>query len=410
MSNLTNRQILLRDFLLKRIGFVQDDFLDKYTESLEKVSPRFKYLGKQKKVFDDNDTNPRPEFNNIYIKYEDKGDYFLPESFNIIDFLNYEINLKKTKKIKHKSYNNTYITATDLSNYTYCPVSFSINRTMETEKIESAIIGTSQHEKNLLINYIKPFKDIEFNISGYVEVEKINNFDNFINENNQNFLSEISDSKILYSGHIDGEKEKKYFKNVKGNYYGQPDYIFKNKKTNKIFVVEEKFQFVQKDPTNFEYSYYNMDEQQKIINKRNDNKFYPNHINQLNSYIHGISEYEISYGYLIYWKYELSNGVPEIISCSVLKVENTEQGKENFINLFQIVSKTIRNKGGKFTLSNRNPLKCSSCVSNVLCGHKTGKYNEYSFPYNLNYLNLTYADFPEELKNKDVGIITVERN
>lgn len=188
---------------------------------------------------------------------------------------------------------------------------------------------------------------------------------------------------------------------MKGNYFGQPDYIFKNKDTYQIFAVEEKFQFVPKDPTDFYYNNYTAEEEKKIQKKRNETYFFPNHINQLNSYIQGIADYDISYGYLVYWKYEIENGYPKILSCNVLKIEKTEVGYENFKNIFSQVAKTINNKGGPFNIGQRNPFKCSSCVSNVLCGHKTGKYTEFSFPYKLDYLKLTYAEFPEELRKSN---------
>lgn len=401
MSQLSHKQILFRDFLLKRLGFVQDDFLNEYADALEKASPRFRYLGKEKKVFDEFGENPKPEFDKPFTEYEDKGDYYLPTKFNIIDFLDYELNLKRKKGVKLKHINNSYVTATDLSNYTYCPVSFAINRTIETEKIESAIIGTSIHEKNILLNYLKPFQNIEFVGMAFKEVESQLTFVDLINEQNQNFIEEVKKSEILFSGHTVSENEKKYFNNKKENYYGQPDYIFKNKTTDCVFVVEEKFQFVPKDPIQFEYSRYTQEEEQKIIKKRNEDYFFQNHINQLNSYIHGIIDYPIKYGYLVYWKYEMDNGYPYIISCSVLKVNKTEQGKESFIDIFQKVYRTMKNNGGQFDLTTRNPSKCSSCVSNVLCGHKTGKYKDFTFPYNLKFLNLSFAEFPEELKKKE---------
>lgn len=401
MSNLSHKQILLRDFLLNRLGFNQDDFLNKFVEALEKASPRFRYLGKEKKVFDEFGKNPKPETDNPYLEYEERGDYFLPTNFSIIDFLNYEVNLKKNKSVKFKELNTSYVTATDLSNFTFCPISFSINKTLETEKIESAIIGTYQHERNILINYLRPFKSIQFTGFDFKEVEEQLSFSNLINEKNKTFIEDVNNSNIVFSGHNLKENEKKYFKNEKGNYYGQPDYIFNNMITNKIFVVEEKFQFVPKDPTNFEYSNYTFEEEQKILQKRNENYFFENHINQLNSYIHGINDFPIDYGYLVYWKYELDAGFPYIISCSVLKIDKTEQGRESFIEVFQKVSKTIRNKGGQFDIKKRNPMKCSSCVSSVLCGHKTGRFNEFTFPYKSSFLNLMYAKFPEELNKKD---------
>ena len=128
--------------------------------------------------------------------------------------------------------------------------------------------------------------------------------------------------------------------------------------------------------------------------------FFQNHINQLSSYIYGIEEFDIKYGYLIYWKYELDGSFPNIVACNILKIEKTVEGRQQIRESFIGIKNLIINKGGNFDINTRVPVKCASCVSNLLCGHKTGKYTYFSIPYSKTYLKLASIPFPEELKKQ----------
>lgn len=270
-------------------------------------------------------------------------------------------------------------------------------------KLESAILGNSQHEKQTLINYLRPFKVIEYDrkegdIESRTEVEKILSFNLLLNNDNRLFFDELSKSSIVFYGHDNKESKNKYFKSAKGNFVGQPDYIFKNDATNDFFVVEEKFQFLPKDTSTFSYNYYSDEEKQKIIKKRESKTFFSNHVNQLSSYIYGIGEYDIKYGYLVYWKYELDNGDPNIVACNVLRIDKTDKGRQQIRETFINLKNLITNKGGAFDINTRVPAKCASCVSNLLCGHKTGKFTSFSVPYSKEYLKVYFATYPDELK------------
>jgi hypothetical protein len=408
MTNLSYKQELFKTYLIKKIGFIEDAFLNKYVSLLEMVSPKLKHLGKQKKIWSEEEQKFLPEKEDPYNKYIEKDNYFLPEKFNVIDLLNIELNIKKNSDYTLKPIQLNFISATDISNFTYCPVSFAISKTFELPKLESAILGTSQHEKQTLINYLRPFKETEYiDLVNTIEVEKTLSFNPLLNDDNRIFFDELSKSSIVFYGHDGKESKNKYFKSVNGNFVGQPDYIFKNDTTNDIFVVEEKFQFLPKDPSTFDYSYYSNEEEQKIIKKRTSKTFFSNHINQLSSYIYGIGEYDIKYGYLVYWKYELDNGNPNIVACNVLRIDKTENGRQQIRETFINLKNLITNKGGVFDVNTRVPAKCASCVSNLLCGHKTGKFNSFSIPYSKDYIKVYFATFPEELKKK---IIPAETN
>lgn len=58
-------------------------------------------------------------------------------------------------------------------------------------------------------------------------------------------------------------------------------------------------------------------------------------------------------------------------------------------------------KFGDFDRNSMSPIKCAGCVQGVLCGHKTGKFDKFTYPYHRKYLQTKKVPFPEELKKKD---------
>jgi hypothetical protein len=399
MKILKKRQLALRDYLLKIIGFNDEPFLNKYISVLEIICPKLKLLGKQKKIWNEEAQRFFPEIENKYNKYIEKEDYFVPEKFTILDFLNIEVNIKKYRDYTFKELHINFISATDISNFTYCPVSFAISKTFELPQLESATIGTSEHEKQTLINYLQPFKIINaVNKDNSLQEDKTVPNNPFLNSNTQFFFEELMKSSIVYYGHGTIENKNKYFKSVKGNFVGQPDYIFRNDSTNDIFVVEEKFQFLRTDPSKYGSSYKSAEEEERETKKRTGKVFFDNHKNQLSSYIYGIGEYEIKYGYLVYWKYEINNsGNPIIVDCKVLRIDKTESGRQELNETFIKLRELISDKRASFDIESRNPAKCASCVSNLFCGHKTGKFSEFKIPYSLEYLKLYQAEYPNIL-------------
>ncbi|HEV8511819.1 MAG TPA: hypothetical protein VGQ59_00990 [Cyclobacteriaceae bacterium] len=396
MPELSQKQKLFRDFLINKLGFINDDFLSKYVDYLEVVSPRFKFLGAQPKIWDEGLKQFRPAVENNYNTYIETENYFIPEKFNSIDLLMTEVKIKKENKIKNVYNPNDYISATDISNFTYCPISYAIAKTYALEKLESAQIGTLEHEKKRLLDYIStPVKDRKFT----AEEEFVEYGNNpFLDESNKYFFEDLKNSEIIYSGHDKNSTDKKYFKSSKGKFVGQPDYIFRNKINNFNFVVEEKYQFVPKDPSSFYHNNYTEEEETKIQNKRNSNTFFENHKNQLKSYIFGLNDQNFKYGYLVYWKYEMEGGCQNVISCKVLKITNSDENRNSLVAKWEELRITKTNKGGEFLLENRNPAKCANCVTNILCGHKTGRFKSYSIPYSTNFLKVYYAEFPKDLK------------
>jgi hypothetical protein len=317
----------------------------------------------------------------------------------LIDFFKAEIQLKKLKEFKLRNQTN-YISATDIANFTYCPVNFAISRTFDFQRSTLAKIGSDQHNMHYLINYLRPFK-VKVPPDSLNEMESEYedqlSFDSYENEVNREFVDKLKDSELIFTGH--GETSNKtFFVGRKNNYAAQPDYIFRNKTTRQYFAVEEKF-FFDQDAHSYFFAKRSYNRGQRYVEKneysatyqyvseRRKPFFFQNHQNQLRSYLYGIPKYELSFGYLVYWHYILV-GYPIIVGFDVHMISRTPQERETIANLFREIEEVVNEGTGKFDPSRLNANKCGSCVSNLLCGHKTAKYKTYTVPYSDAFLKL----------------------
>lgn len=305
---------------------------------------------------------------------EAQGYYPIPK-FNT--FLSLEFNIKFKKKFLRVEGKKDIITATDVSSYTYCPVSLSISNTFKLPiELMSAAVGTEMHDKEILLRFSKSTKSEEASLS--VDLMKT---ESYLNETNEFFFQDISASVSLYSKK--DTIDKPYF--VNKIFYGQPDYIFQNTETEDIYVVEEKYVF---EPKSF-YQTIKSDNGEIHVNVSNDKQrrtfFYENHINQLLSYIYAIRDYKISYGYLVYWVYQNFTDddiiKKKIIRCEVRKYIRNNNDEDKLRTLFNEIYQFKKN--GKIDFSkNLNVNKCFNCVNFLLCGHKTRKFKDLTYPYN----------------------------
>jgi len=54
----------------------------------------------------------------------------------------------------------------------------------------------------------------------------------------------------------------------------------------------------------------------------------------------------------------------------------------------------------EFDINKVNSNICAGCVTNKYCTHKTGKYDNFSFPFNINDIKLFYISFPDALRRQ----------
>lgn len=387
--NLTDKKSIYFKYLIKKIGFSDSEFSKNYLIELNKNIFKFKFIDSIPLE------TPNIESDDDYFVignkyYTIKNDIFVPIKFDIIDYLTKEYSIKKDKSLKYRKKSNPkIISATDLANFIYCPVSFSINKTFITSKIEATHNGVFLHEQARILNYYKNIGEEKFDYDSSNVID-----DSFIDNLNKLFVEDVRKSTLIFSGHNLQDKSK-YFISNKGTYAGQPDYIFKNQK-NDFFVVEEKYQ----------------------LNNNNDNSsdhFYNNHIMQLISYLHAIPNYDLKYGYLVYWKYNNDYGNLKVSSLKVKKIEKTESSKMYLIKEFNNLKSFINSGELAFETNSLNHKKCANCVLNLYCGHKTAKFDKITYPYSESYLKTYYVQFPDDLKliykePKSVEIFNSEYN
>lgn len=372
---MTEKQTIFLKYLLKRLGFdAESDYGKNFIDQLSKIAFIHKWIGVIE-VDPEKDPEESP-----YYEYDSINQLLIPKKFDLIDYVFWEVKYRKEGRFIKIENNSDFISATDLSNFSYCGIGYSISKTYQLPKNQLAIIGTQHHEKQRIISKFLQFEgklEEEF----YEDTFEENYLVSSLNENEKLFFEELKESTLIFNGH---KEEREYFINNELNYAGQPDYIFKSK-IHKYFVVEEKFKRESDDYSNF---------------------FFHNHKVQLASYMYFLTEYKIDYGYLVYWTYSRFNP-KEIIGCKILKISRSSQ-VQNY--LFEVYSKVKDFKIKKyFNFSPEEylkPKKCANCVYILACGHKSKKYKQVTIPYQSSYQKLFYTPYPEELKtDREDGMV-----
>lgn len=401
--NFTSNQKVFINSLLDQLNFNQivksntDKFTMEYFNQLLKSYKKFKDLAncEYSMILYNNVERIIPKNAILSIIYKDNGEFFEAESFSIFDYLKLEIKIKKNELYDIIETDSIYISASDIANFTYCPVSFAISRSIKYKTLASAKIGLELHETSFINSMI-------FNKS---KKELVNSIEEIFYDESFKTLSDIlKNCDILYSGHSPNDKVK-YFKSSRGNFIGQPDFILRDRTTNKIFVIEEKYHYIPKEFINYGNTDYYGDVHKKNRNEREKQIVYDNHINQLLSYVYGIADYEIDYGILIYWKYEIEENKRNITKCSFKIFYKNEEHQINLNKIYLKIKSFLRNKNLEFDINIRNPKKCASCVNNILCGHKTGNFNDITLPYNSKYLKINKGSFLESFEKDEKNYI-----
>lgn len=336
-KKLSFKQEKFRDNLLSKLGFRNGELLYYYCRFLEDKINEFNL----KKDFSFIEKSTGKQISGI-------------TDYTIVDRLYQEVQFRINNISKLKTLDNSLkiTTATDLANFSFCPVSYSISNTFDIPSNLKMKEGANEHEFQHLINWKAKIEiaDFESTTSYYSDLS-------FINEDTKYFFREIKNSTLIYSGHQN--EEKRLFYNKKRDFVGQPDYIFQNL-SGKKFVVEEKFRFTE-----------------------GNDIFHKNHKIQLLSYLYGINEYELNFGYLIYW-----DKVEGFLSCKVIKIIKGESDRDNLNEIFCNIKKLKNGQKLAFEISQINIKKCINCSYNIWCGHKTGRYNEIELPYSKKFLRI----------------------
>jgi len=373
-NRFSSKQIAFVEFLIGKLGFKKDQFTNDYLGQLVDSAYKFKSCRLVEKRDEDSHSH----------SIED-NQRRLPLRYTIVDFLVDEYNLKKNRNYKTNNTIAAHMSATDLSNFTYCPVSYSLSKTFQIPPLISAESGKALHEDARLIRIKNSLNKILLDTTQETDSESFQREDitDIITNENKSFFEDIETAKIIFSGHT-SDNTGSYFFNEKRNFYGQPDYIFENKSGSR-FVVEEKY---------------------KTTTARSHRAFHLNHEIQLASYIYYLNELKIDYGYLVYWikyrRWDVEN--QQYTSekfCHVKRINRNETVEKHLEDAYQRVKSFSEKKSLKVDTENINPAKCASCVTSMYCGHKTKRIKHVSLPYSKNHHALYYAPFPEILKKSE---------
>lgn len=376
----THRQKLFADFMLRRIGMINEYQINLYLNHLESLYGKMDYYPSE---------------------YHVGGKKWFWSISECIDLLKEEIELKKNlSSVLSKNLKRGF-SATDLADYVYCPVSFTIKQSFSIEcpsGLDSSETGKKLHEQLRLL----PSPTIE-NI-----IELPSDEDNSVSSNQT--LLWIKRCKNIFCGHVNISNNF-----INGDFWGIPDYIFQDE-GGKYFVVEEKFH-KKRDPNKLSQdekdnyygsgaddSFVDEDAEQKRKNwKTYQPKFFDNHLIQIVAYMKNILQYKIEYGYLIYWYYDFNGDNPYVHKVSCRKVILDEPNERLYDDTLKNILHLRQKSNISFSSNKLNMNKCAGCVVNKYCGHKTGKFQILEFPYNRNHMKLYYTSFPEELRKEQKG-------
>lgn len=373
---MTDKQILLYDYLLKRLNYNLDDSI--HSEFL-------KYLGSSASQFRSiRNTKIEPKHpQRQYYDYDTSTGLYVPNRYNIIDYLFDEVAVKTKKKLARRSGGNSDFTnATEYSSFQFCPISSILQSRFIIPPTVSQAFGTDMHERALLINRIKKDKAGD-SLENQFDYQKQTT--TYISDENKHFFDEVDNSKIVFAGHV--SQNKKYFVGSRAKFIGQPDYIFTNA-NGENFVVEEKFT--------------------KISDYERSATLYNSHKIQLLSYIYMLDELKIDYGYVLYWVYRELDGMygSTFMALDEVVVYRLNRTNRNRYFLGETYKKYHHFKSNEQLIgSNRveiNPKKCASCSSSMFCVHKMNSNTELNLGINYEDLyQVNYIPFPDELRKTD---------
>src|SRR4028119_1733964 len=141
---MTEKQSALIGYLVQKLGFLRDDFQTAYRESLRSKAHQFRHL----RMVDEKEKEEleRTErFKTERVTYDVRVYY--PTKYTELEYILDEFELKKEKRFLCKLRSTEYISATDLSAFHYCPVSYAIHSSIEVAESEAAFLGNVLHEE-----------------------------------------------------------------------------------------------------------------------------------------------------------------------------------------------------------------------------------------------------------------------
>lgn len=290
----------------------------------------------------------------------------------VLKVLDDEVYLRKYKKVENIFINNKTLAVSDLSHYTFCPVSYAIHRTFKVYSAESWQKDEWKKEKLYLADRYKRFhesKTFDYAFEDTTIFKDVKFKEKF---------GAIFESKMELNNVT--SKEPLIMKSIYGKMNGAPDYIYLHPK-NLRFVVTEKF------------SHKNSADL--------DIPFDSDLIKQY-AFLSEFEDYGINFGLFLTWYYSHEavengkDGEKKIVinDYRLFKVKMDVEMRKKLREVIEAVNqfnikKAIKIDGKQISY----PKKCLNCSVVSYCQHKTGAYDEVKIPYEIQGLTSKLPTF-----------------
>jgi hypothetical protein len=91
--------------------------------------------------------------------------------------------------------------------------------------------------------------------------------------------------------------------------------------------------------------------------KAKSNTFFRNHTIQVITYLKNIKEYDLKYGYLVYWYYDFKDDKPYIHKVCVKKIVLDNYTEDFYLKAINQFQELLKNKTQEFDTEKINPNK-----------------------------------------------------
>jgi CRISPR/Cas system-associated exonuclease Cas4 (RecB family) len=272
--------------------------------------------------------------------------------------------------LKNKNGTNCYLSASAISDYVFCPVSFALRQTYDLPASIVQKYGTDLHEKQFLLSFIRSWRKSFVKLS---DSKSTSASELHLNDQTSKSLKylfrEIMAAKIVFAGHDEGASKSQQTYG-QSSIKGSPDYVFERANGTR-FVIEEKFSH--KDDC------YR-------------SQPWKNHYVQLGVYLSQLNDSRITDGFLLYWSLP-DTGLPieEVdmekinhahFDCKAFHFNLTENLCSEVHRYIEEIQSFIREGRVAFDSTALNYKKCLNCGVSEYCWHKTGQFEFLEIPYN----------------------------
>lgn len=310
------------------------------------------------------------------------------KSTNIIGQKIYELNLdfdtKNKKDWAIHSYLHKSISSSNISDYVFCPVSYSINKSIKIESDEhinieldfssKISIAKIYGNKNKFENIGKALHKLPSNLSLKEQIEQSILYGNTPYEcygNNTDF-EEIFKLKLLETNAR--SKKRKFYSSNNSKFTASPDYIMLDEETGKKIIIEEKYRYA--ESSNIEQPFQN------------------NYFEVLNTVLN-IEEFHNYEVYIVYWFWKFSPNKKTdfekffvVTDWRVFKIQIDDLDKVHLDRYTGNIEHLLNNQQIEFNKKNLYAKKCAHCSVRHYCYHKTGRLENIPLPYNKHSLKI----------------------